>query len=433
LAIQFPWVLFPQYVEGMNYHNLLKHSAIKNLASSNAGLLCNHTAWDFETGSYLFQKIPGLKRVFVPEHGLFAELQDQVPLTDNSRYADFGIDAQMISLYGGSEQNLHVSQEHLEDLEVLFIDLQDVGSRYFTYAVTASYLIRSVARHTPDLPLIIIDRDNPAGIQVEGSKLPEEYSSFIGHTGLPHRHGLTMAELILFFYDYNQAAFPVSIVTLPGVNIRPDFSTAFPEKIELISPLYEPNQTKKHHNFDIPPSPNIPHPNTPLVYSGQCLLEGTNLSEGRGTTRPFELFGAPWLTPLRRLTGNMEFMKCPGAILRPLRFIPTFHKWKDEICEGFQIHLTGEPYHSLMHSLMMIRAIKENFPDSFSFREGPYEFGSEKSAIKMLCGDPVLLGYLDGIVRFENLEKYLRETEMNWLDEMKKYKIYDRTNISLLQ
>ena len=433
MVIQFPWVLFPQYVAGMNYQHLLKHRDIEDLAYSNTGLLCNHTAWYPETGSYLFQEIPDLKRIFVPEHGLFTELQDQVPLKDISRYADFGIDAQMISLYDGSEQSLNVSPEHLEELEVLFIDLQDVGSRYFTYAITASYLIRSVARHAPDLPLIVIDRDNPAGLQVEGSKLPESHSSFIGHPGLPHRHGLTMAELILFFYDYHQATFSISIVTLPGVHIRPDFSSTFPGQIKLISLPPEPNQTEEYRKPDIPPSPNIPHPNTPLVYSGQCLLEGINMSEGRGTTRPFELFGAPWLKPLRRLTENKEFMEYPGVILRPLRFIPTFHKFKDEICEGFQIHLTGEPYHSLLHSLKMIRTIKENFPDSFTFRKGPYEFGSDKTAIELLCGDPELLSYLNGTLPFEKLQKYLRETEINWLDEMKKFKIYDRTNISLLQ
>ena len=417
----------------MNYNYLLNHKPVQNLAESNAGLLSNHTAWDTESGSYLFQKIPGLKRIFVPEHGLFAELQDQVPLTGNAIYNDFGVDAQIISLYGGSEQSLHVSPEHLEDLEVLFIDLQDAGSRYFTYAVTASYLIRSAAQHTPDLPLIVIDRDNPAGLQVEGSKLPEEYSSFIGHTGLPHRHGLSIAELILFFYDYHKATFPISIFTLPGVEIRPDFSSVFPGQIELISMPPELHQTGRSAMPEIPPSPNIPHPNTPLVYSGQCLLEGTNLSEGRGTTRPFELFGAPWLKPLQRLTENKEFMESPGAVLRPLRFKPTFHKWRDEICDGFQIHLTGEPYHSLLHSLKMIRTMKESYRDSFSFREGPYEFGSDKSAIDILCGDPVLLGYLNGKGGFENLQKYLRETEKNWLDEMNKYKIYKRKNISLLQ
>ncbi len=416
----------------MNYRRLLNHKIIKPLTGRPAGLLCNHTAWDSETGSYLFQEIPGLKRIFVPEHGLFAELQDQVPLKDTSIYSDFGVDAQIISLYSGSEQSLYVSPEHLKDLEVLFIDLQDAGARYFTYGVTASYLIRSVAQHAPDLPVIVIDRDNPAGLQVEGSKLSESYSSFIGHAGLPHRHGLTMAELILFFYDYHKATFPLYIAKLSGVETRPDFSSAFPGQIELISLSPDLHPTGKFQKSDIPPSPNIPHPNTPLVYSGQCLLEGTNLSEGRGTTRPFEMFGSPWLKPLRRLTKNKEFMEYPGAVLRPLRFKPTFHKWEDEICDGFQIHLTGQPYHSLLHSLKMIRIIKESYPDSFSFRKGAYEFGSDKAAIELLCGDPELLSYLNGTLPFEKLQKYLRETEMKWLDEMGKYKIYSRTNISLL-
>ena len=413
----------------MNYDELLEHKAIKNLAASNAGLLCNHTAWDIETGSYLFQKIPELKRIFVPEHGLFAELQDQVRLADTSIYSDFGVKADIISLYGESEQSLFVSPEHLGDLEVLFIDLQDIGSRYFTYGVTASHLIRSVAQYAPELLLIIIDRDNPGGLQVEGSRLPESHSSFIGHRGLPHRHGFTMAELVLFFYKKAKATFPLHIVTLPGENIRSDISSFLPGQIDLISLPAELHQSGMP---DIPPSPNIPHPNTPLVYNGQCLLEGTNLSEGRGTTRPFETFGAPWLKPHTQIITNERFMKFPGSILRPLRFVPTFHKWKDEMCDGFQIHLTGDPYHSLMHSLFIIHSIQKNYPE-FEWRKGTYEFGSEKPAIELLCGDPVLLDFLDAKLSFEKLRKYLRKTEKQWLEEMEQYKIYDRKHISLFR
>lgn len=171
---------------------------------------------------------------------------------------------------------------------------------------------------------------------------------------------------------------------------------------------------------------------TPYIYPGQCLLEGTNLSEGRGTTRPFEQFGAPYLKPLGLLTDDESFVKYPGAVLRPIRFLPTFHKWKNEICDGFQIHLTGEPYHSLLHSLYMIRTIKDKYPDSFKWREGVYEFGSKRKAIGLLAGDPVLLDYLKGERSFSKLKMYLEKAEIDWLEAMKQYKIYEFKNYSIL-
>ncbi len=125
-------------------------------------------------------------------------------------------------------------------------------------------------------------------------------------------------------------------------------------------------------------------------------------------------------------------MNFTGAVLRPIRFLPTFHKWKNEICEGFQIHLTGEPYHSLLHSLYMIRSIKEKYPDSFKWREGTYEFGSDRKAIELLAGDSVLLDYLNGDISFKTIKKYLTNSEKNWLNELNRYKIYRSKNLSIL-
>jgi uncharacterized protein YbbC (DUF1343 family) len=295
--------------------------------------------------------------------------------------------------------------------------------------------MKSIREHAPDLSVVLIDRENPAGLQVEGSKLPDEYRSFIGSPGLPHRHGLTLGELGLYFYKDLSANFQLFIVPLKGQKIRHGLSDVFPGTVHLLSGESRTNGMPQNsvlsHSQFIPPSPNIPGPATPYVYSGQCLLEGTNISEGRGTTRPFEQFGAPYLKPLKPLTDDDRFMKFPGAILRPIRFVPTFHKWKDEVCEGFQVHLTGEPYHSLLHSLYMIRTISEHYPD-FKWREGSYEFGSDKTAIELLVGDSVLLEYLNGNETFEDLKEYLSKAEKNWLEEMNEYMIYDRESNSVL-
>lgn len=419
-----------------DYQESMNNQTVITLSNARAGLLCNHTTWDPETGSYSFETIPGLCRIFFPEHGLFAEFQDQEPVEDENSYKSFGIDIETVSLYGNAEKSLLADPGKLKDLEVLFVDLQDVGSRYFTYSVTLGLMIESIMTHAPNLKMVFIDRENPAGLQVEGSQLPGKYSSFIGWTGLPHRHGLSMAELVLFLYKKLDANFPLYIQPLESRDIRSDFTLAHPENVQLLETFdYKKYNSKNEvlaQSQFIPPSPNIPNLATPYIYPGQCLLEGTNLSEGRGTTRPFEQFGAPYLKPLRLLTDDDTFVKYPGAVLRPIRFIPTFHKWKDKICEGFQIHLTGKPYHSLIHSLYMIRSIKEKYPDSFKWREGVYEFGSERKAIELLAGDAHILDYLNGKIAFKTIIEYLRDSENRWLKELNQYKIYKRTNFSIL-
>jgi uncharacterized protein YbbC (DUF1343 family) len=440
----------------MNFDLMLNHHAIMELAQKKTGLLCNHTSWDIHSGSYLFQKIPGLVRIFLPEHGLFAELQDQIPLTDNEIYRDFGLSVETCSLYGDSESSLAADPGKLSDLEVLFIDLQDVGSRYYTFATTVSYIMEVITRHNIHIPIVIIDRENPAGLQIEGSILPKDFESFVGRPGLPHRHGLTLAELSLFYYKDLGCRFPLHIITLTDQKIRPDISDILPDAVSLITNDSDPEDQKNAFAEDlsrtnpvyssilqsdndinyvntwmISPSPNMPGPVTPLVYSGQCLLEGTNLSEGRGTTRPFEIFGAPYLKPIGYLTDDKLFMNFPGAVLRPLRFLPVFHKWKDEVCEGFQIHLTAEPYHSLMHTLYILRTIREKYPEDFEWRHGAYEFRSDRPAIELLCGDPVLLDFINSEISFQDLREYFRNTEKNWIHHMNHYKIYDRKNYKI--
>lgn len=414
----------------------MEKQILERFKNCDSGLLCNHTSWNFGTGSYFFEHIPGLRRIFFPEHGLFSEYQDQESIKGKDLYRDFGLDVETVSLYGNNESTLETRPEQLEDIEILFIDLQDVGSRYFTYANTLGKMMKAIQKFSPNLKLVLIDRDNPAGLQVEGSQLPVNYSSFIGWTGLPHRHGLTLAELGLYFYKQLGANFPFFIQPLATETVCPDFSNIHPKTVYLLNNPSNFDSNLENHFINqsqfIPPSPNIPTQATAHVYPGQCLIEGTNLSEGRGTTRPFEQFGAPYLNPLKPLTDDDLFMRFPGAMLRPARFIPTFHKWKNEICRGFHLHLTGEPYHSLLHSLYIIRAISETYPNSFEWRDGVYEFGSDKKAIELLAGDSTLLDYLYGKSSFQAIKDYLQYSETNWLSTMNTFKIYDRRNYSIL-
>ncbi len=349
------------------------------------GLLCNHSAWLRSEGRYLFQALAAqktLRRVFIPEHGLFAELQDQAPLAEGGIYQRLAPGVDFVSLYGETEDSLVAAGPVLADLDCIVVDLQDVGARYYTFATTLSYLFDAL--HAAELRprLVIVDRPNPAGRSIEGSLLPTEYASFVGRPGLPHRHGLSLGELARFYRAQI------------GVELPLEFLAA------------------KDPPWEISPSPNMPSPITPLVYSGQCLLEGTNLSEGRGTTRPFEIFGAPYL--------DFVFDRPPpphaGARLRALQFLPTFHKWANELCSGFQIHLDGNPYHSLAHTLKLLRWIQNESP-GFQWRHGVYEFRSDRPAIELLAGDPLLLDYLYGRARFAEVRQWLREQESAWRDQ----------------
>jgi uncharacterized protein YbbC (DUF1343 family) len=383
----------------------------KILRTGTLGLLCNQTSFDPVSKKYLFQILRDrgvLGRLFVPEHGLFAELQDQVALSKTDVYSDILDGVECVSLYGESESTLVASRESLTDLDAIVIDIQDVGSRYYTFATTVSYLFDAILHHALSPVIYIIDRINPAGRQVEGSILPQNYASFVGRPGLLHRHGLTVAELCRLYAQLIGLKLDIRVVELSRE-----------ESAMMAMPFYNALSMAATAPWMIPPSPNMASPVTPHLYSGQCLLEGTNLSEGRGTTRPFEIFGAPFLRPF----SDREFPAAGGAALRPLKFIPTFHKHAAALCEGYQIIPTG-PYHSLLHSLRMIRHLSEQYQD-FEFKRGVYEFRSDRPAIELLAGDDTTVSYLygGGVTEVE-IRDYFEESEQRWIKDMSDITIY---------
>ncbi|MEN6619539.1 MAG: DUF1343 domain-containing protein, partial [Rikenellaceae bacterium] len=346
------------------------------LRSGKLGLLCNQVAWHPETGEYLFEtlfKKGVLKRVFMPEHGLFGELQDQVKLDKTEAYKDLGLGkCEFISLYGSSEESLTVQLKKLKDIDGLVVELQDVGARYYTFNSTIFNLFKLLKKENLNLPIYIIDRINPAGRQVEGTMLRAEYSSFIGIEGITQRHGLTIGEFAYLLYNELNAKFPLHILSYCAEKVSKDLLP-----------------------WSIPPSPNFPGLFTSHFYCGQALWEGTNVSEGRGTTRPFEQFGAPFMASLisyNRQNGFKNWndpdnpISDPAVYIRWQKFIPVFHKYKGEACFGFQLHpVPGVQYHSLAHNLQIIRFVADNCKE-FSFLEGKFESGNEKGAIELLLG-----------------------------------------------
>jgi len=387
------------------------------LHNGRLGLLCNQVAWHIETGEYLFEtmyKKGVLKRVFTPEHGLFGELQDQIKLDGSDLYGELGFDdCEFVSLYGSQESSLSAAPEKLKDLDALVVELQDVGVRYYTYLSTLRNLFLTLKKENIPLPVWIVDRQNPAGPWVEGSPLKPGYASFIGIEGVLHRHGLTIGEMANYLHSEIEADFPLHVVSWRAS------ARGFP--------------------WTIAPSPSFPGFFTAEFYSGQCLWEGTNVSEGRGTSRPFEVFGAPWMESLidyNRKAGykNWNDPRHPlfdcGAALRWHRFIPTFHKYKGECCFGFQLMLnkSDAAYNHLLHALRIIRFVKENC-EGFSFRPAKYEAGNEKAAIELLAGDPLILdyiGYSGGKGPNEmDLGEYFRKSEKEWIEKTRPFRFYE--------
>lgn len=376
----------------------MKIGALNKLVkgSEAIGLLCNHTSWLANEGRYSFDVLASkgvLKTIFIPEHGLFGELQDQEKLDDTSLYKSLAGETKLVSLYSSSAKDLSPSTDQLKDIDTLIIDIQDAGCRYYTYTTTILLVLKKITELALNIKIIVFDKPNPAGRQVEGARITKEYSSFIGLEGLPHRHGLTVAELCLYFKNKLQANWKLKVIPAGS-----------------------------HYQF-IPPSPNMPSVKTCKVYSGQCLWEGTNASEGRGTTLPFEITGAPFMDWVFADKWNTK--KHPAydkrCYVKPIRFIPAYHKHANVVCSGFHLlPLEKSAYHSLSHSLKLLRYCKERSAELL-WKEGTYEAFNNKTAIELLAGDLVLLNYLNGKCGWREVKEKLDEEESAWIKEAKQF------------
>jgi uncharacterized protein YbbC (DUF1343 family) len=297
--------------------------------------------------------------LFAPEHGLAGTLQDQVAV-GMERDAISG--RPVHSLYG---KKLSPSPEHLKGLDVLMFDLQDIGVRYYTFIWTMALAMRAAAK--AGLPFVVLDRPNPlGGTRLEGNMLDPSFASFVGLFPLPVRHGMTCGELALYFNEIHGFGTDLHVVRLRGWNRSDWFDrTGLPW---------------------VMPSPNMPTLDTAAVYAGSCLFEATNLSEGRGTTRPFEILGAPFVDSLR-LRRETEKWNLPGVRFRNCSFRPTFNKWAGQTCHGIQLHVTDrERFRPYLTGLALLAAFRRLFPKFFRWRPPPYEYEKIKLPIDILCG-----------------------------------------------
>jgi len=361
------------------------------------GLLCNPAS----VGSRLVhsrllldQTFPHqLKALYSPQHGFFAEKQDN--MVESGNILDPVLKIPVYSLYGASRKP---DARMFEPIDILLVDLQDVGTRVYTFIYTLSYCLEAAREY--DVRVIILDRPNPInGITVEGNCLATDCTSFVGRYPIPMRHGLTIGELAVLFNDYFKIGCRLEVVAMQGWRRDMLFAdTGLPW---------------------VAPSPNLPSPVSAKVYPGQVIWEGTNVSEGRGTTQPFELFGAPYVD-VEKIAAALNPEKMPGAVFRPAVFEPTSNKWQGTPCNGFQIHVTDPGrYQPYTTSLRLLSAVLSNHGQQFEWKSPPYEYEFERMPIDLIIGDRRIRE------RLENLES-IDAIEADWQPELEQFKEISR-------
>lgn len=366
----------------------------RDLLDKKWGLLSNLASINRE-GYYSKDLLRGkfqnnLRGLFSPQHGFWGTEQDNMVETPDSQDPATGLPVH--SLYSRTRRP---SPESLAEIEVLLIDLQDVGTRVYTFITSLAYCLEEACR--AGVEVVVLDRPNPLGGRaVEGNRLRPELRSFVGVWDLPMRHGLTPGELALLFNQELGIGAALRVVALQDWERGLTFA-----------------QTGRPW---LPPSPNMPAVETAFVYPGQVLLEGTNISEGRGTTRPFECFGAPFLEP-DRVKKLLERVPLPGVHLLETAFRPSFQKWQGEVCRGFFLQVSDrDSFRPYRTTLALIQALLELYPQDFQWKQPPYEYEQERMPIDLLIGDPVVRAALEAGTPVQELESSWE----NGLEEFKK-------------
>jgi uncharacterized protein YbbC (DUF1343 family) len=336
--------------------------------------------------------------IFGPQHGARGEKQDNMIESEHYRDPETGLPVH--SLYSETRRP---TAAMLEDIDVLLFDLLDVGTRVYTFIHTMAYCMEACAEnHTP---IIILDRPNPLnGLQVEGNVLNPEFRSFVGLYPIPMRHGMTTGELARMFQAEFGIRCDLTVVTMEGYERK-----------------YWYDQTGLPW---VQPSPNLPTLDSATAYAGLVLVEGTCLSEGRGTTRPFELIGAPFIQS-RVYAESLNALELPGVWFRPAHFEPTFQKWKGEMCGGVQIHITDrnafEPY---ITGVAVLSAARSLYPDLFGWRKPPYEYEREKLPIEILCGGQEIPRMIELGTPIDKIRQSWQSDIASFLRQRKPYLLY---------
>ena len=345
---------------------------------------------------------------FGPQHGLRGDKQDN--MIESPDFADPIHGIPVFSLYGEVRRP---TDAMMDSFDVVLIDLQDVGCRIYTFITTLLYMLETAAKHGKQV--IVLDRPNPAGRPVEGLSLRPGWESFVGAGPIPMRHGLTLGELGRWFIDHCKLDVAYDVIAMEGW--RPDAGPGFGWPEERIW---------------INPSPNAANVNMARCYAGTVMLEGTTLSQGRGTTRPLELFGAPDIDA-RAVIAEMRALAphwIEGCTLRDCWFEPTFHKHVGKLCAGVHIHAEGPGYdHAAFRpwrvQALAFKAIRRLYPDYDLWRDFPYEYTVGKLAIDVINGSPLLREWVEDAGSGPgDLDAMTMPDEKAWAEGRQKYLLY---------
>jgi uncharacterized protein YbbC (DUF1343 family) len=347
----------------------------------------------------LARRFPGqLKILFSPQHGLLGEKQDN--MIASADFVDPLTKLPVVSLYG---PRMEPPPESLAEADVILADLIDVGTRVYTFAASLARVMETAGKL--DKKVVVLDRPNPiGGVAVEGNLLRPEWASFVGPYPLPMRHGFSLGELARYYCFSQDQECDLEVVPARGWRRGQYFdATGLPWVL---------------------PSPNLPTLDSALVYPGQVLLEGTNLSEGRGTTRPFELFGAPFLEP-GRIKHALQGHPLPGVVLREACFEPTFHKWAGELCRGFQLHVTDrQAFKPYATTLTVLSVLRQLYPEQLAWRRPPYEYELERLPLDLLTGDDCIRHGLDRGLTAAELERCWQDDLVRFGEVRRDFLIY---------
>jgi uncharacterized protein YbbC (DUF1343 family) len=382
---------------------VLLDSNLDLLAGARVGLIVNPASVDshFERAAELFYQHPriNLTALFGPQHGIRGETQDN--MVEWQSFHDERTDVPAYSLYGETRKP---TRKVLDDVDVLVFDIQDAGARVYTFIYTMA-LAMEAARECGKR-FVVLDRPNPInGVQIEGNILEPAFQSFVGMFPIPMRHGMTTGELALMFNREFGIGCELEIVKMDGWL-----------------------RTMWYEDTGLPwvmPSPNIPTVDTAVVYPGSVMIEGTNISEGRGTTRPFEIIGAPFINP-HELIAELKKDNLPGVIFRPLHFQPAFHKFAGELCGGIQLHLVDRgSFKPVITGVAIVSAIRRLYPGLFAWKQPPYEYVYDKMPFDVINGGARLREQIEADSSMSEIEAGWHHGLSDFAERRRSYLLYD--------
>lgn len=384
--------------------HLLKEK--RNSIKGNVGYLCHAASVDnnYTHGIDIVKSIFGarLKKLFSPQHGLFADVQDNMVESDHFHHQHY--DLPVYSLYSDTRKP---TKQMLEGLDHILIDLQDVGTRVYTYIYTMTYMMEACAEN--DVEVIILDRPNPiGGEKIEGNVLDPTYRSFVGRHELPMRHGLTVGEVALMAKKHWGIDCQLRVIEMQGWKREMNFvDTELPWVL---------------------PSPNLPNPETAFSFVGTVLFEGANISEGRGTTKSLETIGHPNISNydlFSQLQKIFESAGLTGFILRPVSFMPTFQKHAGMVCHGYQIHITDYSTFSPWHvGQLLCREFYGHLGHHFQWKQPPYEYEEELLPIDILNGTDLIRRWVESNGSMDELMEIEKAGMTEYLDKRAEILIY---------